>query len=76
MDTLTIYGAPKFGWRWTLKAANGRRIGASTEAYRDRNKCIANASRVLDLDLFVETDGCIVGRMSGPPVAVRIRGKR
>lgn len=76
MDLLDIYRTKDGLWRWRLRAANYRVIAASTEEYWGRNKCIANASRVLDVDLFVESNGLVIGRMSGPPIHVYIRGKR
>jgi len=30
------------GWRWQLRARNGRIIGASSEAYRVRARCLEN----------------------------------
>ncbi|ASP29930.1 DUF1508 domain-containing protein [Qipengyuania flava] len=33
------------GWRWRRTASNGRIVGASTEAYRNRSDCEANARR-------------------------------
>jgi uncharacterized protein YegP (UPF0339 family) len=45
-DDLVVYPSLGGGFRWRLTAGNGRVIGASTEAYRDRNKCVANAERV------------------------------
>lgn len=34
------------GWRWTLRARNGRTIGASSESYRRRPDCIRNFHQV------------------------------
>jgi len=30
-------------WRWQVKAANGKIIGASTESYFNRGDCLQNA---------------------------------
>lgn len=32
-------------WRWTRKALNGETVGASTEGYKNRGDCYANAMR-------------------------------
>lgn len=32
-------------WRWTRKSPNGNTVGASTEGYRHRSDCEANARR-------------------------------
>lgn len=42
---LDIYEAAD-GWRWTLTAANGLIVGASTEAYMRRAACADNAASV------------------------------
>jgi len=33
------------GWRWRRIAANGKIVGASTEAYSSKANCISNAER-------------------------------
>jgi len=43
-DTWEIYQA-RDGWRWQRTAANGRIVGASTEAYVNRSDCVSNAQR-------------------------------
>ncbi len=32
-------------WRWRQKSRNGQIIGASTESYKNKADCIANARR-------------------------------
>jgi len=50
-DTLTFYRTRlRRQWRWRLTAANHKVIGAATEAYHNRDDCVANAARVLDFD--------------------------
>ena len=44
-DRVHLYGSPG-AWRWRVTAPNGRIIGASTEAYVDRDKAVANCERV------------------------------
>ncbi|MDM9629470.1 DUF1508 domain-containing protein [Rhizobium sp. S152] len=43
-DTWEIYHG-NGGWRWRRTARNNEIVGASTEAYANRNDCIANAQR-------------------------------
>ena len=43
-DTWDIYGSGT-SWRWRCTAANGRIVGASTEAYSSRTAAVANARR-------------------------------
>lgn len=38
-----------FEWRWTRSAPNGAIVGASTESYRNRKECLANAMRCMKL---------------------------
>lgn len=33
------------GWRWRRRSSNGNIVGASTEAYRNKADCVANARR-------------------------------
>ena len=44
-DTWRIYQDSKGEWRWERKADNGRIVGASTEGYKNRADCVANAKR-------------------------------
>ncbi len=32
-------------WRWRRTARNGELVGASTEGYKNRSDCVANARR-------------------------------
>lgn len=34
-------------WRWTRFAGNGWVVGCSSESYRNRKECIANARRCM-----------------------------
>ncbi len=45
MDTWKIYQDHRGEWRWERKALNGRIVGASTEGYKNRDDCVANARR-------------------------------
>ena len=45
MDTWKFYQDAKGEWRWTRTAANGKVVGASTEGYKNRSDCVANAKR-------------------------------
>ncbi|MCW5935762.1 MAG: DUF1508 domain-containing protein [Fimbriimonadaceae bacterium] len=45
MDTWKIYQDSRNEWRWTRYAPNGQIVGASTEGYRNRADCVANARR-------------------------------
>ena len=45
MDKWNIYQDASGQWRWTRTAANGKIVGASTEAYHNRADCVANAQR-------------------------------
>ena len=45
MDAWRIYQDARSEWRWERKATNGRTVGASTEGYRNRADCVANAKR-------------------------------
>jgi len=42
-DSWDIYQDSRGEWRWTRRAANGEIIGASTEGYKNRSDCVANA---------------------------------
>lgn len=43
MDKWEFYQDPKGDWRWRQTAANGKIVGASTEGYKNRGDCVANA---------------------------------
>lgn len=43
-DTWRIYQSGT-DWRWQRTASNGKVVGASTESYRNKADCIANARR-------------------------------
>jgi uncharacterized protein YegP (UPF0339 family) len=45
MDTWKIYQDAAGEWRWTRTASNGKVVGASTEGYKNRADCVANAKR-------------------------------
>ena len=45
MDKCEIYRDVKNEWRWRKKAPNGKIIGASTEGYKNKADCVANAKR-------------------------------
>lgn len=45
MDQWQFYQDNYGDWRWQRKAPNGRIVGASTEGYRNRADCVANARR-------------------------------
>ena len=44
-DKWNIYKDSKGEWRWTRTAQNGNTVGASTEGYKNRTDCVANAQR-------------------------------
>jgi uncharacterized protein YegP (UPF0339 family) len=44
-DKLEYYKDSKGEWRWRRVAANGKVVGASTEGYKNKSDCIANANR-------------------------------
>lgn len=48
LPRLTVYRA-KDGWRWNYRAANGRIMADSAEAYVERGKCVRAAAQVLRL---------------------------
>ena len=45
MDKWRIYQDAKGEWRWERIAPNGRIVGASSEGYKNRADCVANAKR-------------------------------
>lgn len=44
-DKWQFYTDARNEWRWRRVAANGRIVGASSEGYKNRTDCIANAQR-------------------------------
>lgn len=44
-DTWEVYKDRAGEWRWRRKASNGQTVGASTEGYKNKQDCIANARR-------------------------------
>ncbi len=44
-DKWEIYQDNAGEWRWRRTASNGRIVGASTQGYKNRADCIANAQR-------------------------------
>lgn len=44
-DKWDIYQDAKSEWRWKRTAPNGNVVGASTEGYKNRADCVANAKR-------------------------------
>jgi len=44
-DKFEIYKDKRGEWRWTCTARNGEIVGASTEGYKNRVDCVANAKR-------------------------------
>jgi uncharacterized protein YegP (UPF0339 family) len=44
-DTWEIYKDRRDEWRWRRRAINGRIVGASSEGYKLRRECVANAKR-------------------------------
>ncbi len=44
-DTWKIYKDAQGEWRWSRTAANGKIVAASTEGYKNRADCVANAKR-------------------------------
>jgi uncharacterized protein YegP (UPF0339 family) len=44
-DKCEIYKDVREEWRWIRTAPNGEVIGASTEGYKNKADCIANAER-------------------------------
>ena len=47
-----IYKDKRGEWRWRKKSSTGKIIGASTESYKDRKDCEANASRRASKDTW------------------------
>lgn len=48
-DKVEIYKDKAGEWRWRMTAANGEIVGASTEGYKNKTECFANAVRVTTL---------------------------
>ena len=46
-DRIIVYRS-KREWRWKRVSRNGRIVGASSEGYRSKKKCIDNAWRCMD----------------------------
>lgn len=44
-DKWEFYKDSKGDWRWKRIAPNGRIVGASTEGYKNKASCTANARR-------------------------------
>lgn len=44
-DKWEFYQDVKKEWRWRRIAPNGKKVGASTEGYKNKSNCIANAIR-------------------------------
>lgn len=44
-DRWEFYRDAKQKWRWRRLSKNGRIVDASTQGYRDRSTCLANAKR-------------------------------
>lgn len=44
--TITVYEASD-GWRWRLKASNGRQVAASGEAFASRANALRAANRLV-----------------------------
>ncbi len=45
MDKWEFYKDKNVEWRWKCTAPNGKEVGASTEGYKNRSDCEANARR-------------------------------
>lgn len=44
-DTWEIYQDNRGEWRWRRVASNGKTVGSSSEGYKNKSDCIANAKR-------------------------------
>lgn len=53
-----VYEDDRGEWRWTLFAANGRKVACSGEGYRRRGHCAAMARK-----LFPTADVSVVGQV-------------
>jgi uncharacterized protein YegP (UPF0339 family) len=54
--TVTVYHdkvPTNAGWRWTIRARNGRIVGASSEAYRNRSASFRNLNTVTGLSFYM-----------------------
>lgn len=67
LPRLTVYRAAD-GWRWNYRAANGRIMADSAEAYTERNKCLWAACQVFDLHPDLAREGVY-------PLDVRLDGR-
>lgn len=47
-DKILVYRSGR-DWRWKRVANNGRVIGASSEGYRSKRRCISNAMRCMSM---------------------------
>ena len=45
MDKWEFYTDAKGEWRWRRFAPNGKQVGASSEGYKNKADCVANAKR-------------------------------
>lgn len=50
--TVTVYRGAKREWRWTIKARNGRIVGASSEGYHDRRRAFENLRLVTSVRIL------------------------
>ena len=46
IDTTFLYKDRKGEFRWKTQAPNNKIIGASTEGYKNKGDCLANAKRI------------------------------
>jgi uncharacterized protein YegP (UPF0339 family) len=44
-DTWEIYQDASDEWRWRRTAPNGKIVGASSQGYKNRADCVANAQK-------------------------------
>jgi len=44
--TIQVYRSGK-QWRWRMKADNGRKIGCSGEAYKNKGHCVRMAEKII-----------------------------
>ena len=54
--TITVYKAAD-GWRWRMKAANGRSVADSGEAYSTKRGAERAAYAVVDAEIIVNVQG-------------------
>jgi uncharacterized protein YegP (UPF0339 family) len=53
--TVTVYKAAD-GWRWRMKAANGRTVADSGEAYSTKRGAERAAYTMIDAEIIVNTN--------------------